>query len=151
MPSSSTLAAMAALILAASPAFAETETIVTARAGESAPAPANGAAAQVRSWIAEATPPDLEAGLDGVIPDGPRQVHGEVGFGVGTGGYRSAYAVGAFPIGKRSGVTIAVGQSRGRGGGYGRDGSPPGFASAQAACGGAFGFGPAVSRCGAYD
>ena len=37
-----------------------------------------------------------------------RQIHGEVGAGIGTGGYRSAYGVVNIPIGKTSSATVAV-------------------------------------------
>ena len=46
---------------------------------------------------------------DAVIQDAPpRKIHGEVGFGVGTGGYRDAYGVVALPIGKASELDVAV-------------------------------------------
>ena len=42
--------------------------------------------------------------------DGPgdRKIHGEIGAGIGTGGYRSAYGVANIPIGKTSSATVAV-------------------------------------------
>jgi len=114
----------AAVLLAAlalgSPALAGTgETIATA---SSTPAPTpDDTAAQVRQFIAAAPPPNLDDGqVDGVVESGPRQVHGEVGVSVGTGGYRSAYAISALPVGKTGTLTVAVGETRfGRNGGYG--------------------------------
>jgi hypothetical protein len=47
------------------------------------------------------------------IPD--RKVHGEVGAGIGTGGYREAYASMIAPVGQTGTVAVAVDQARGRG------------------------------------
>jgi hypothetical protein len=43
-----------------------------------------------------------------------RKIHGEVGAGVGSDGYRSAYGVATIPIGKSSSATIAVSTIHGR-------------------------------------
>jgi len=46
---------------------------------------------------------------DGVIQDPPqRKIHGEAGFGVGTGGYRDVWGAVALPIGKTSELDVAV-------------------------------------------
>ena len=47
--------------------------------------------------------------------DEPRKVHGEVAFAVGTGGYRSAYVRGDFPVGKSGTLSVAVSESRFKG------------------------------------
>ncbi len=43
-----------------------------------------------------------------------RKIHGEVGAGVGSGGYRSAYGVVNIPIGKSSSATVAISTTHGR-------------------------------------
>lgn len=126
MPRTPLVAARIATLVAAlactAPARAETaadETIATASAQ---PVPAtDDTAAQIRQWIASAPPPSLDDGaVDGVVENAPRQVHGEVGVAVGTGGYRSAYAISTFPVGRTGALTVAVGETRnGRGFGYG--------------------------------
>ncbi len=52
--------------------------------------------------------------------DGPpdRAIHGEVGFGVGTHGYREAYGVATMPLGQHGSVTVAVDDSQMRVRGY---------------------------------
>ena len=47
--------------------------------------------------------------------DEPRKVHGEVAFAVGTGGYRSAYVRGDFPVGQSGTLSVAVSESRFKG------------------------------------
>lgn len=89
-------------------------------------------AAQIDSWIKKAPPVDLDDGApDGVTTSqAPRKVHGEVGVTVGSGGYRSAYAVSVMPIGETGTLTLAVSEAKGgrRGGyGYGYGYGGPGF------------------------
>ena len=43
-----------------------------------------------------------------------RKIHGEIGAGVGSGGYRSAYGVATIPIGKSTTATVAISSSHGR-------------------------------------
>lgn len=110
-------------LLAASGARAE-EAVATASATP-APAADLSTAAQIEQFIRSAPTPSLEAeGVDGITPgEGKRQVHGEVGIAVGTGGYRSAYAMSLIPIGETGTLTIAVSESRNaRFGGYGDGG-----------------------------
>ena len=45
---------------------------------------------------------------------GDRKIHGEVGAGIGSDGYRSAYGVANIPIGKDSSVTVAASINHGR-------------------------------------
>ncbi|WP_304171694.1 hypothetical protein [Phenylobacterium aquaticum] len=133
---------LAALATAAglAPAAWADEAITTARAAptvpatvQSAPASPTPAAAdtatQIDSWIKKAPPIDLdEGGPAGVTTSQtPRKVHGEVGVSVGSGGYRSAYAISVLPIGETGTLTLAVSEAKGgrRGGfGYGGYGGP---------------------------
>jgi hypothetical protein len=49
-----------------------------------------------------------------------RQIHGQVGVAVGTGGYRSAYVQSDIPVGRNGNLSIFVQQTQGgRGHGYG--------------------------------
>ncbi|CAN5378521.1 hypothetical protein BH10PSE3_BH10PSE3_07440 [soil metagenome] len=68
-----------------------------------------------------ATGPKLDVNGYPLGPDGKRQVHGEVGMSVGTGGYRSGYVSTLIPIGENSTLGVAVGQTDfgKHGGGYG--------------------------------
>lgn len=87
-------------------------------------------AAQIDTWIKKAPPVDLDDGAPGGVTtsQAPRKVHGEVGVSVGSGGYRSAYAVSVMPIGETGTLTLAVSESKGgRRGGYGYGYGGPGF------------------------
>jgi hypothetical protein len=90
---------------------------------------------QISAWVAEAPP--IEGGPLGYAPradldvngypldkDGKRQVHGEVGVSVGTGGYRSGYVSSLIPIGETGTLGVTVGQTDfgKHGGGYGYGG-----------------------------
>jgi hypothetical protein len=102
---------LGAAVDAGRPALAE-EAVSTAAA---APATAD----QIDQWIKSAPPPNLaDDQPDGVTPGAApaspaRKIHGEVGVSVGTGGYRSGYAISTMPIGDTGSMTLAVGQSRG--------------------------------------
>ncbi len=64
---------------------------------------------------------DAEA-LDRQEDGAPRQVHGQVGGTVGTGGYRSAFVQSDIPVGRDGNLSIFVQQTQGgRGHGYGYD------------------------------
>jgi len=61
--------------------------------------------------------PPMDDGHRGILPaglsedrdeNGKRKVHGSMGVSVGTGGYRSVYASGLFPVGENTTVGIAV-------------------------------------------
>jgi hypothetical protein len=97
---------------------------------------------QVAAWLS-GTPPieRLDAGSNSYAlrpevdvngyplgPDGKRQVHGEAGVSVGTGGYRSGYVSSLIPIGESSTLGIAVSQTDfGKHGGYGYGGYGGGY------------------------
>jgi hypothetical protein len=71
---------------------------------------------KIAAWLNDSPPvgptaPDNSRGEplrddQGANPD--RRIHGEVGAGIGTGGYRSAYGVVNIPIGKSGSATVAV-------------------------------------------
>lgn len=86
------------------------------------------------AWMADAPPvqgdpihyaPRAELDVNGypLDKDGKRQVHGEMGVSVGTGGYRSGYVSSLIPIGETGTLGVAVSQTDfGKHGGYGYDG-----------------------------
>ena len=61
------------------------------------------ATAKARTDIAAA--PDGRS-LEANAPPVGAGVHGEIGFGIGTGGYRSVFGTGAFPLGDSGGAMI---------------------------------------------
>jgi len=75
---------------------------------------------KISAWLNDkpaALPAAPDDGRGEPLPDNPdaklpRQIHGEVGAGIGTGGYRSAYGVVNIPIGKSSSVTVAASTGR---------------------------------------
>jgi hypothetical protein len=97
---------------------------------------------QIAAWLAHAPPvelvndgpagyatgPALDVNGYPLGADGKRQVHGEAGVSIGTGGYRSGYVSTLIPIGENGTLGLAVSQtdfgknSRARGYGYGRGG-----------------------------
>lgn len=108
----------ASLIVLAGPALA-------ADAGGADEAPVSTASQttdqKIAAWLNDSKPSaQAQAPDDGrgePLPDGPaakpeRKIHGEVGAGIGTGGYRSAYGVVNIPIGKSSSVTVAASTGR---------------------------------------
>ena len=114
--------------LAAAGAARAQETVATANRTDAPPA-ATDTAAQVDSFIHKAPPVNLDDGAPGgVTPqDEPRKIHGEVGVGVGTGGYRSGYVSAVIPVGKTGTVAVAVSETKfGRRGGPGWGGGPYG-------------------------
>ncbi len=85
---------------------------------------------QIQRWFAES--PRAAEDEDGQLLDlrRDRQMHGEVGVSVGTGGYRSAYVTSVMPLGENGTLALSFGQEKnGRsyyGGPYGyRYGGPP--------------------------
>jgi hypothetical protein len=58
----------------------------------------------------EATAEAARAGLSGRASD--RQIHGEVGAMIGTGGARGAYGLAAIPLGERAGAVVSFESSR---------------------------------------
>lgn len=126
------LAASAALAFAAGVAQAQ-EAMSTAGATGIAPSEINLAAAepaapavtappaetldtaeQIKRWLAEspaaATPE--EAYGEGMRLPRDRQIHGEVGVAVGTGGYRSGYITSVMPIGETGTLALTIGQEK---------------------------------------
>lgn len=102
--------------------FAQAQTsdgaIATAPSGGDAPISASQAATnkQIDDFLNRADPEPVM-----IVPE-KRAIHGEVGAAIGTGGYRSAYAVTVIPVGQTGELGIAYGESRfsgrkGRGGG----------------------------------
>lgn len=108
------VSALISTLAVAAPAIAE-EVIKTGAATDAPPAPAPDTAAQIDAWIKTAPPVNLDDdGPAGVTPGKePRKVHGEVGVSVGSGGYRSAYAVSVIPVGDTGTVSLAVSKSQG--------------------------------------
>jgi hypothetical protein len=109
-----------ALVLAviATPALADEAPQATAP-----PATASPASPSVGDQIAEFLRTSPAAAIDdvdvsGVTARDDRRVHGEVGVGVGTGGYRSIYMRSDMPIGESAHLGIAFEDTR-YGGGYG--------------------------------
>jgi hypothetical protein len=86
------------------------------------------------AWMADAPPvqgdplhyaPRAELDVNGypLDKDGKRQVHGEMGVSVGTGGYRSGYVSSLIPIGETGTLGVAISQTDfGKHGGYGYGG-----------------------------
>jgi hypothetical protein len=127
---------LSATAQAASASSADQEPIATARVAPEptnapvlpAPAVARPPAApmttseQIDAYLraAPTTPwQDAEA-LDRQEGRPERQIHGQVGVAVGTGGYRSAYVQSDIPVGRNGNLSIFVQQTQGgRGHGYG--------------------------------
>jgi hypothetical protein len=98
---------------------------------------------QIAAWLAETPPiqrlddgpsryaprPRLDVNGYPLDKDGKRQVHGEVGASVGTGGYRSGYVSTLIPIGETGTLGVAVSQTDfgKHGGGYGYGGYGGGY------------------------
>jgi hypothetical protein len=106
------LAASLALCLPASAA----ETAADAPAATADPA----LDAQIAAYLAASSRPlptapqaDVMGPTDGPVRDG--KVHGEVGVGFGTGGYREGYASMIAPVGETGTVAVAVDKVQGRG------------------------------------
>lgn len=161
------IALSAALAGAAHAAEGDDEVIATAQAKPSAQAltataPAAAPAAdatpsrpmttqeQVAAFIAANPSPQIEDGPRGLVPadrdeDGKRKVHGSMGVSVGTGGYRSVYATGLFPVGENTTIGLAVSKTDfGKRGGYYAD---PYYGGGYGYGGyGGYGYGPGYGR-----
>lgn len=109
--------AVAALLAAFAPGpAAADETVATAQTQDP-----DAAMAQIRQWIAASEPVELEEpDADGVIlrDEAPRQIHGEAGVAVGTGGYRSAYVAGVIPLSRNATLGLAVSETKSDGPGW---------------------------------
>lgn len=71
-------------------------------------------AEQIKRWLAEspaATTPEAAYG-EGVRLPRDRQIHGEVGVAVGTGGYRSGYITSVMPLGETGTLALTIGQEK---------------------------------------
>ena len=78
-----------------------------------AAAPLEDTAAQIQRWIADS--PTNADDRDGQLLDlrrEDRQMHGEVGMAVGTGGYRSGYITSVMPIGESGTLALTIGQEK---------------------------------------
>ncbi len=111
------LAAFSAAAMAGA-AQAQEGAIATAPGGSGAPMTSSQEATnrQIDEFLNR---PDPEPAL--ILPE-KRAIHGEVGAAIGTGGYRSAYAVTVIPVGQSGELGIAYEETRlsgrrGRGGG----------------------------------
>jgi hypothetical protein len=92
----------------AAPAAAP-EVVATAAGAPAAPPQAD--ASSLSRWLRDAPPVNGLGGQDqdGVIQLRPdRRIHGEVGFGIGTGGYRDAFAAVNMPVGETGRLGVAV-------------------------------------------
>jgi len=101
---------------------------------------------QIAAFIAANPGPEIDDGPRGLLPadrdeNGKRKVHGEMGVSVGTGGYRSVYASGLFPVGENTTVGVAVSKTDfgKRGGGW----YDPYYGGGY---GGGYGYGPGYGR-----
>lgn len=70
-------------------------------------------AEQIRRWLADspAARPETPYG-EGLTPSRDRQIHGEVGVAVGTGGYRSGYITSVMPLGETGTLAVTIGQEK---------------------------------------
>ena len=112
------LLALATAAAAQAPDAAAVQAAPIVTSAPAAPAPASlsssaapdTTASQIAAWIG----PNGEgnsAGVPGVVsamPQRDRAIHGEVGASIGSGGYRSGYAIANMPIGRNSDVTVAI-------------------------------------------
>lgn len=75
-------------------------------------APLEDTAAQIQRWLADSPTnlDDRDGQLDLRRED--RQMHGEVGVAVGTGGYRSAYITSVMPLGDKGTLALSFSQDR---------------------------------------
>ena len=79
----------------------------TLSASSAAPAP-DATGSQIAAWI-NADGDSSGKSVPGVVsamPQRDRAIHGEVGASIGSGGYRSGYAIANMPIGEHSDVTV---------------------------------------------
>ena len=84
-----------------------------APAPPAAAAPLEDTAAQIQRWLADS--PSNPDDRDGQLLDlrrEDRQMHGEVGVAVGTGGYRSGYITSVMPIGETGTLALTIGQEK---------------------------------------
>lgn len=102
-------AAPQAATQATTPADPSSSEVVATQAGAPG-SPNQPADPQLTRWLQQAPPVNLgDDYQSGAITQTPnRGVHGEVGFSVGSGGYRDAYGVVTMPVGKTGELGVAV-------------------------------------------
>ena len=107
-------AAMALTVLACGPAFAsDAPQAAVETTGPIANERSDDVAAQISDYIRESAQADAAEGANTIAPPArDRAVHGEAGFSVGTGGYRSAYGVAVMPVGKNGTATVGISDTR---------------------------------------
>ena len=66
------------------------------------------AEAAAKRAAAERQAPARDMAVDETAPPPPPQVHGQVGFSVGTGGYREIFGTGFYPLGDQGGAAISL-------------------------------------------
>ena len=70
-------------------------------------------AEQIKRWLADSPAAGREETYgEGVRLPRDRQIHGEVGVAVGTGGYRSGYITSVMPIGETGTLALTIGQEK---------------------------------------
>lgn len=76
-------------------------------------APLEDTSAQIQRWLAESpTNPDDRDGRLLDLRREDRQMHGEVGVAIGTGGYRSAYITSVMPLGDKGTLALSFSQDK---------------------------------------
>ena len=99
----------AATAQSASSNSSSSEVVATAAGAPASPAQPTDSV--LTRWLKQAPPVSLGDDYDsGVIPQGApdRTIHGEVGVGVGSGGYRDVYGAVTMPVGKTGELGVAV-------------------------------------------
>lgn len=64
--------------------------------------------AAAKRAAAEKQIPERDIAVDDSAPPLPPQVHGEVGFSIGTGGYREVFGTGVYPLGDDGVAAISL-------------------------------------------
>ncbi len=108
-------AAFALAILAGGPVFAADTSQATAAetTGPIANERSDDVAAQISDYIKESALADAAGAPNTIAPPArDRAIHGEAGFAVGSGGYRSAYGVAVMPVGENGTATVGVADTR---------------------------------------
>lgn len=75
-------------------------------------APLEDTAAQIQRWLAESPANSDDRGGQLDLRREDRQMHGEVGVAVGTGGYRSAYITSVMPLGDNGTLALSFSQDK---------------------------------------
>ena len=104
-------------LLSGGTAFAAAADTASQNAAETAGPIANersdDVSAQISDYLKEAAQADAAEGARTIQPPArDRAIHGEAGFAVGSGGYRSAYGVATMPVGQNGSATVGVADTR---------------------------------------